>query len=145
MRSDASGIRTCPSAPAKEGSSLLGLVNGEGTLTYLNPPLVLDTESLAVLRTRPSPERRFRFAAPCIQDSCAQWHAGSCGIIKFVIRNVERASDTGPLPRCGIRSTCRWFAQEGRRACAVCPLVVTDQTPAVIDDGVSPRSSVSAT
>ncbi|MCQ8774313.1 hypothetical protein [Streptomyces telluris] len=27
-------------------------------------------------------------------------------------------------PRCGIRAACRWFAQDGPRACGVCPLVV---------------------
>jgi hypothetical protein len=34
----------------------------------------------------------------------------------------------GELPACGIRERCRWFAQEGSAACAVCPLVRTDNT-----------------
>jgi hypothetical protein len=29
-----------------------------------------------------------------------------------------------PLPHCGIRSACRWFAQVGSRACSICPHVV---------------------
>jgi hypothetical protein len=30
------------------------------------------------------------------------------------------------LPACGIRRTCRWFAQRGAAACGVCPLIVAD-------------------
>ena len=34
--------------------------------------------------------------------------------------------ESGRLPRCAIRRTCRWFAQRGADACAVCPRVVAD-------------------
>jgi hypothetical protein len=36
------------------------------------------------------------------------------------------ALSSAELPRCAIRSSCRWFAQRGAEACAVCPLVVAD-------------------
>jgi hypothetical protein len=40
----------------------------------------------------------------------------------------ENATATGrtALPACAIRRTCRWYAQRGPAACAVCPLVVAD-------------------
>ena len=34
-----------------------------------------------------------------------------------------------PLPKCSIRSHCRWFFQHGRDACAVCPLIIGDVGP----------------
>ena len=36
------------------------------------------------------------------------------------------AADDRPVPRCAIRRTCRWFAQEGAAACHACPFVITD-------------------
>jgi hypothetical protein len=38
-------------------------------------------------------------------------------------------ADDSPLPKCSIRSQCRWFLQHGRDACAVCPLIITDVGP----------------
>jgi hypothetical protein len=110
---------------------VLGVVNEKGRVTYVDPPLQLDASLVEVLKRRPSPEARFRFASSCIEGSCSQWHDGSCGIIKLVTRHAEGLAAHGPLPKCGIRKTCRWFAQEGRRACEVCPLVVTDQAASV--------------
>ncbi|MFB2972660.1 hypothetical protein ACE1CD_27180 [Aerosakkonema sp. BLCC-F183] len=39
--------------------------------------------------------------------------------VKILSEVVER------LPRCQIRSNCRWWKQEGRAACRRCPQVVT--------------------
>jgi hypothetical protein len=30
------------------------------------------------------------------------------------------------LPACAIRHSCRWYAQRGAAACAVCPQIVAD-------------------
>src|SRR5437763_115569 len=45
------------------------------------------------------------------------------------MRSSIAAAPPEALPRCGIRPRCRWFAQNGRAACEVCPLVVTDLSP----------------
>ena len=104
------------------------MVGGNGRLIYVNPPLEVDASAAEAMQRLPAPEAKFRFASRCIEEGCGQWHAGACGVIKIVTRHGGGLGSPGPLPKCGIRKTCRWFAQEGRRACEVCPLVVTDQT-----------------
>jgi len=37
-----------------------------------------------------------------------------------------------PLPVCGIRADCRWFAQAGAAACRVCPIVRTPALPKAV-------------
>ena len=40
-----------------------------------------------------------------------------------VAHQLEPVVDT--LPPCQIRSTCRWFAEQGRQVCLRCPQVIT--------------------
>jgi hypothetical protein len=119
---------TCPSAPCESGATLLGVVGSQGRVGYLTPPLTIDDDFVATARRGRSPEKRFRFAAPCVEERCAQWTGSRCGVIDAVIANpLPRPDDeAGGLPRCSIRSACRWFAQSGTDACRVCPLVITD-------------------
>ncbi len=69
-----------------------------------------------------------RFAAACQTTGCTQWTGGGCGVVEKVLFHlaVPQTADA-PLPPCLIRATCRWFSQQGARACGVCDLVVTDQ------------------
>jgi hypothetical protein len=95
---------------------------------YITPPIPVDDEFVAKVRTGRSPEQRFRFAGNCIEGGCAQWTGSRCGVIDAVLAvGGDTAADGIRLPRCAIRSTCRWFAQSGAGACSVCPLVVTDR------------------
>jgi hypothetical protein len=85
----------------------------------------------AAAKGRPA-ETRFRFAGLCHQSACHQWQHGRCSVIGQVLESSpEPQTGTGAereptLPDCAIRTSCRWYAQEGGRACAVCPGVVTD-------------------
>jgi hypothetical protein len=121
--------QTCPSAPCEPGATLLGVVDSSDTVGYLTPPIVIDEEFVSRARQGRSPEKRFRFAAPCVEAGCQQWTGSRCGVIDTVLENAaeldaERMRDS-PAP-CAIRPSCRWFAQSGPSACAVCPLVITD-------------------
>jgi len=73
-------------------------------------------------------ENRLRFAGPCVEHRCVQWKgesgAGRCGLIDHAIDSLGITSGAESLPQCGIRSSCRWFAQYNRRACAACPEVI---------------------
>jgi hypothetical protein len=69
-------------------------------------------------------ERRFRFTGPCINERCKQWRDGGCRIGRMVAAIGE---PTPALHPCAIRGTCRWFAQEGAKACHGCAYVVTDR------------------
>jgi hypothetical protein len=114
--------RLCPSSPAREGTILLGIGIGRRGLGYVTPQVTVDQAFLEEAGERP--EERYRFAAPCVKKACHNWDSGGCGLIsRFVADPPPEAAEDGPLPRCSIRANCRWFAQAGRTACAVCPMV----------------------
>ena len=118
--------RTCPSSSCEPGAKLIGVVNSDGTVGYVSPPLEIDVDFVEHAKRGRTPEKRFRFAGPCVEGRCAQWTGSRCGVIDTVLTTPDRPQAPERLPHCGIRSTCRWYAQSGAEACAVCPLVVTD-------------------
>ena len=73
-----------------------------------------------------TPEKRFRFADTCVKSGCQQWGNSRCGVIDRMLDANPGFVATGALPACSIRSDCRWHLQWGARACAICPLVITD-------------------
>lgn len=120
---------TCPSGRCREGSVLLGVVGPDGRLGYLTPALTVDAEFVSRAGRGRTPESRFRFAEPCVEDRCEQWADGECGLIGEVLASptggtLAAGAPVGVLPRCTIRRTCRWYAQRGGQACGVCPHVV---------------------
>jgi len=122
-------VKTCPSAPPEPGSALLGLVVGKGQVAYVSPGLPVTSELLAQLNEQGVPiENRVRFAGACMEHRCVQWQgeagAGRCGLIDHAIKVLAITSDAEKLPRCGIRQTCRWYAQHKGLACAACPEVI---------------------
>jgi hypothetical protein len=108
---------------------LLGVVAGKGQVAYLNPSPPVTPELLVILNQHGVPvENRIRFAGPCMEHRCVQWkeeaEAGRCGLIDRAINTLGIESGLAPLPHCGIRQSCRWFAQHQRAACAACPEVI---------------------
>jgi hypothetical protein len=59
-----------------------------------------------------------------MEHRCMQWAGNRCGLIDRVVEHFGPGADEDPLPKCGIRSTCRRFAQQGRAACESCPEVI---------------------
>lgn len=118
----------CPSARCEEGAHLIGIVGADGVVGYVSPLLQVDSRFAAEAKVGRGPERRFRFAQPCVEGACLNWDGSRCGVIDRAIATEVRADiESGDrLPRCGIRRWCRWFGQAGPAACAACPLVITD-------------------
>jgi len=118
----------CPSARCEEDAILLGIVGANGIVGYVTPQITIDADFVREARRGRIPETRFRFAQPCIESRCAQWADSHCGLINRVLEFSEGKSiaeaSRGPLPKCVIRPLCRWFAQEGDKACAVCPVII---------------------
>jgi len=99
----------------------------DGTLAYVQPPTRVDAGFVARAKGMGRPESRFRFSVPCIEAGCPQWTGKGCAVVDKVLEEETPViTESGRLPRCAIRSTCRWFSQRGAAACAVCPLVVAD-------------------
>jgi hypothetical protein len=119
----------CPSAPCDPGAKLIGIVGPEATVGYLQPPLTVDEHFVESASKDGRAEQRFRFASPCITDGCQYWDGERCGVADGALELRSTTAKPARLPRCGIRPRCRWFAQNGRAACEVCPLVVTDPSP----------------
>lgn len=116
----------CPSAqPETAGALAIGVVDHTGSkpeVAYLERPLVVSEELLR--STRPlRPTEVLRFAASCQTSACAHWNGAVCNLATRIVTMLPPATST--LPKCNIRHDCRWYAQEGRAACARCPQVVT--------------------
>ncbi len=128
----ASGERSlyCPSAPASVGAKLIGIVQENGRVGIFGKSLTVNEDFLDKARCGRAPEKRFRFASPCLQDGCKQWSDGQCGVIRRVQKALGGDKLGEPeevrLQPCAIRGYCRWFAERGRSACRACPEVVTD-------------------
>ena len=118
----------CPSARCEEGAILVGIVGANGVVGYVAPAMKVDAEFVKTAHQGRTPESRFRFAQPCVEHRCMHWKEEHCGLIGEFKQAVSDAGVSAPenksAPHCTIRSQCRWFAQLGMSACAVCPLVV---------------------
>lgn len=119
----------CPSSMATPGAGLLGVRQEDGTIAILPQVLPVDETFIQIGQMDPVPlEQRFRFTNACIEKGCKQWNGKSCGVAKRVVRHMEKVNTSNDLPPCGIRSSCRWYAQEGNNACKICSFVVTEIT-----------------
>jgi hypothetical protein len=123
---------TCPSSKCASGNLLIGIVRSDGTVAAISPTLEVDDEFVCQARdaSHRAPETRFRFAGPCVTTSCQQWTGSRCAIGDLVAGASQPNSE--PLQPCSIRSTCRWWSQNGRAACRSCSLVV--HTPPVPEE-----------
>jgi hypothetical protein len=113
---------------------LLGIVGSDGLVGYVRPELIVDAEFVRTAAAGRRPEKRLRFAQPCVESGCGHWLGSRCAVVERMIELQQEGMLPGPpdsLPRCTIRSRCRWFSQRGRAACNACPYVVTD----LMEDG----------
>jgi hypothetical protein len=121
----------CPSTSAANATVVLGIVLPSGRVAYATPAVAASPALVEALSDDPRPlESRYRFAGPCVESRCGFWTGAGCGLGAAMADSYadvagEQASDAA-LPRCSIRPRCRWYAEQGARACAACPLIVTD-------------------
>jgi hypothetical protein len=118
----------CPSAqPDWDGARLFAVVGGtpdRPETAYLDQTQPV-TPELLELAGPVAPAEVFRFAAPCAGSGCAHFDGAghSCRLAEKTVRLAHSVVEM--LPRCAIRSSCRWWQQEGPAACRRCPQVVT--------------------
>lgn len=130
----------CPSAPLRPRSKLIGVVTGRGEVAFLGEARRVDDGFIEEARKGRDPERRFRFASPCCRSGCANWSGGGCSLPERVLSELDSAlPESLPLPKCGIRASCVWYAQSGPRACGGCRFTVTQVGP---PDDVGPQQPV---
>lgn len=138
----------CPSADAEmSGSVIFGIVVGTPEAPHLVhldrvKPIPLE---LLTLDAPVKPSEIFRIAATCIENGCKHFDGNNCRLTTRIIEGLPTVTDR--LPACAIRSTCRWWHQEGAAACLRCQQVVRDnyiaddRLIAAIDPSVYDRES----
>ena len=117
----------CPSAQADwEGARVFGVVGGtvkEPRVSYLTEPQPV-TKELLDLTSPVVPTEVLRIAAPCAKSSCQHFDGMNCQLVSRTIAYLQPVTEK--LPPCPVRSSCRWWHEQGRDACFRCPEVVTD-------------------
>jgi hypothetical protein len=115
----------CPSShDAEETALVFAVVEGtpaEPRATYLRRSLPL--VAVRHLAAGVAVEEVFRVAAPCAGSGCVHFDDNQCSLAQRVVDELEPVQDA--LPRCAIRSRCRWWSEQGIAACRRCPQVVT--------------------
>ncbi|MEP7277127.1 MAG: hypothetical protein ABI813_00670 [Bacteroidota bacterium] len=104
---------------------MLGVVNGDGAAGFLSTPIIIDETFIKEASRQDDPEQHFRFSNECVEAGCRQWQSGKCGVINNIMEGNEEVELEPRLPDCSIRSSCRWFYQEGPKACSFCPSTIT--------------------
>src|SRR5258706_8786673 len=91
---------------------------------YLDASIPVTPEVLALAGSVDAAEV-FRAAAPCANHRCGNFdhEDHGCRLARKTVRLAPVVVHR--LPRCAIRSSCLWWAQEGAAACQRCPQVVT--------------------
>lgn len=128
----------CPSAqPDMADARVLGVIGGttvQPEVAYLSPGITVDLPSADQLGPL-GVTHVFRFAAKCEEHRCAHFAGGRCSLAARIVEQLPEVVEL--LPRCQIRTTCRWFAEHGAAACRRCPQVVT-----LIPSGDAPLNRV---
>ena len=123
----------CPSAqPDMEDAHAFGVILGTPDaprVAYLERTLPLP-DVLGAIGEVP-PTMVLRIAGNCETSRCAHYSGSCCTLAERCDEQLEPVVSF--LPRCAIRSRCRWFAERGGSICHRCPQVVTLNGPATID------------
>ncbi|WP_225447156.1 hypothetical protein [Streptacidiphilus sp. PB12-B1b] len=118
------GVSWCPSGlPDRPESVVLGVRSGEdGSVAYLAEP-VPAAEVIGLVPEGVEPRRVLRFASHCEAD-CVQRVGSECGLVNRIVALPDPAPGSG-VPRCHLRTQCKWWRQSGVDACRRCPAVVS--------------------
>ena len=123
----------CPAAPQHWPGAVIFAVFADGQTVPVRPEPV--TPAWLARCAPQTPRQVLRMAATCRQTGCRHWDAeqpgaagdGTCTLVQRVIGAAVPPSDTSArLQPCGIRGTCRWWAQQGPAACRPCHATPTD-------------------
>jgi hypothetical protein len=117
--------KLCPSSDGKPGDSILGIVSSTGVVALLDAPIKIDKSLSGEIAKGRAPAKRFRFSGTCHKAGCGYWKDEQCGVAARLAQ-LDVVSPESFYINCQIRSGCRWFSQEGMKACQACPLVMTD-------------------
>ena len=117
---------SCPSAqPDMEQARVFGLLGGTRDaprVDYLSREVDFDPESVE-LPAGVGPTQVFRFTARCEESRCAHFNGSRCTLAERIRESLDPVVES--LPPCTVRSSCRWYAEQGTDICLRCPQIVT--------------------
>jgi hypothetical protein len=117
----------CPSSqPDKDNAVVFGVVGGtveDPRVNYLERSQPVN-EEIQQLSAPVKPTEMMRLASPCHEQGCLHFDGSDCRLAQRIVEQLPTVTET--LPACQIRSSCRWWQQEGKSACLRCPQVVTE-------------------
>lgn len=117
----------CPSFSSQKDAKLLGVLNKDGIIDILPRPLEIHDEFAKKCHENGfRPEEMYRFVGLCARSNCSNWHNNNCSVATRIAKVAMEEKLEKDLPVCGIRPSCRWFAQEQSNACRICRFIVTD-------------------
>ncbi|WP_326560794.1 hypothetical protein [Micromonospora sp. NBC_01796] len=120
--------RMCPSTPKANATVFLGMITPAGRVAYVTPAMPAEVALSGLPDSTGPAESQYRLAGPCVTSSCGFWTGDHCGLGARLVESYRETAvpDESSLPRCAIRRTCRWYAEQGPAACPACSHVVTD-------------------
>ncbi|MBD2679340.1 nitrogen fixation protein [Nostoc paludosum FACHB-159] len=126
---DSVKLPLCPSGQPKIGDTVVfGVVGGTveaASITYLKESQPV-TEEILALSGPVKPTEIFRIASSCQANACQHFDGANCRLAMRIVEQLPTVVET--LPACQIRSSCRWWQQEGKAACYRCPQIVTNNS-----------------
>ena len=135
----------CPSSQPDNDAVAFGVIEG----TVESPRVAYLERSQPVEEiVQPSavkPTEMLRIASSCQEKGCLHFDGSNCRLAAKIVEQLPTVTET--LPACQIRSSCRWWQQEGKSACLRCPQVVTENyyssplLERVADPNVSPMET----
>lgn len=117
----------CPSSqPDKDNAVVFGVVEGtieKPRVAYLERSQPVN-EEIQQLSAPVKATEMMRLASPCHEQGCVHFDGSDCRLAQRIVEQLPTVTEV--LPACQIRSSCRWWQQEGKSACLRCPQVVTE-------------------
>jgi hypothetical protein len=115
----------CPNGNPAVGSVILGVVGENDQVEFLPEEELVDKEFMDIVIHDTDLLKKFRFSHPCVEGKCGHWQGSRCNVpdVAFAMMQEKMIADN-KLPECSIRPQCRWFTQEGPKACFACPYMV---------------------
>jgi hypothetical protein len=115
--------KNCPSAPFKKGHSIFAVFEDQ-TFKFTEDLIKID-EEIAREAANLENKTNYRATMPCVTKGCGNWDGQKCTVPDQMRQYLAPIEDVQNYRNCPIKSTCRWHAQEGERACQICPLIKT--------------------
>jgi hypothetical protein len=115
--------KSCPSAPFKKGHSIFAKFDGE-KMSFLKTLIKIDNEIIET-ETRSREKTDIRATMPCVTKECINWNGKRCTVPEQMNYFLDQLEDISLVSNCPIQKSCRWYEQDGEKACKICPLIKT--------------------